>query len=443
MRQHSWRITASVSMLPLILAVASLGACDARPSLKQGGPCNRSEVDGCGAKCASTADCARGLYCNEEARCDAECSMDTVDSDCSNQSMCTADGRCLAGDADNIDGGGGSSGSNGGSTGSSGSPNGSSSGDSGSNGTSVCADVSLKANITTPNVVLIVDQSGSMTATFDTGTRWTVLKDALLSDAGLVAELQNVVRFGIALYTYDEQLDATCPVLTPNGLTVSLNGLEAIRSVYMPAEPGDNTPTGEAVEAVLAEVNKLGLNSADATDPTIFILATDGNPDTCALPEQGGFGSKNSRIATARSIEALKRAYDQGIRTYVLAVAGEADLAQSHVNDLANAGVGDPAGPGVKSAPSYRVDNDQGLRDALRSIVTGELSCDVRLEGKVTGDACLGTVTLQGTAIPCSGDSGWSLIDESTIRLQGGACDALKQGQVLNASFPCNAVILQ
>ncbi len=417
-----------------------LAGCDGDSSSKKNGPCARSELEGCDKSCTATDACARGLYCNEQGRCDAECSKEAVATDCTSDQTCSVDGRCVGGESDFFDGGGSNSGANNG-NGGTGSNGGNA--ENGSTGDSVCADVTLKATITTPNVVLIVAQSGSMDEKFDTGTRWTVLKNALLSDTGLVADLQNVVRFGVALYTYDEQKDNTCPVLTPNGLTVSLNGLDAIRSVYMPAEPGDNTPTGESVDAVLAEVNKLGLTSVDAVDPTIFILATDGNPDTCELPNQGAFGSANSLVATARSIAAVKNAYAQNIRTFVIAVAGEADLAQSHVNDLANAGVGDASGPGVKSAPSYRVNDDNGLRAALRTIVTGELSCDVKLEGKITGDACQGTVTLAGNPIACKGDDGWILLDESTIRLQGSACDGRKEGQVLNASFPCDAVILQ
>lgn len=315
-------------------------------------------------------------------------------------------------------------------------------GDNGDNGgnNGVCADVSIRARLATPNVVFVVDQSGSMTAQFGSGTRWTVLKDALLGDTGIIAEFQQVVRFGLALYTYG-QGDPVCPVITPGNFTVALDALDGIRDVYMPAEPRDNTPTGESIDAVLKQVSSLGLVGPDS-EPTIFILATDGNPDTCALPDQGAFGSANSLVATKRSIEAVQNAYSAGVSTYVIAVADENDLAQTHVNDLANAGVGKPAGSGVQDAPSYRVDDDEGLRDALRTIVSGQQSCDVKLDGKIVGDACQGTVTLDGVALPCNDPNGWKLIDESTIELQGAACDGVKSGKPLTATFPCETVVV-
>ncbi len=417
----------SLSALLLLLA------CGADSKGKRNGPCERAELDACGSSCSGAQSCAAGLYCDGASVCYAQCAPATATADCSADEACAADGHCVA--ASNSDGG------NGGGTANTGASASGSSGSGGSN-SNVCADVALKANVTTPNVVLIIDQSGSMTDKFGNGSRWTVLKDALLSDTGLIAELQSVVRFGVALYTYDEQKDKTCPIITPGNISVALNALDGIRGVYKPAEPGDNTPTGESIEAVLTQVQTLGLTSVDSVDPTIFVLATDGNPDTCELPDQGAFNSANSKVATKRSVDAVKKAYAAGVRTYVIAVASETDLAQTHVNDLANAGVGDPAAASIKSAPSYRVDDDKGLRDALRTIVSGELSCEVKLEGKIIGDPCLGTVKLNGSTLTCSDANGWKLIDESTIELSGTSCNALKLGQTLEATFPCNSVVV-
>jgi len=365
-----------------------------------------------------------------------ECAAETVKRDCPADQVCSSDGRCVeASSGTALPGDAGSDGPDK-------RPPRELPPTPGSNEPGVCADVMLRASVVTPNVVVIVDQSGSMTANFGSGTRWTVLKDALLSDQGILAEFQKVVRLGVALFTYSKG-DPVCPVVSPAKIDVAFDALPAIREVYLPAEPGDNTPTGESIDAVLASISGLVAKGPDTQpDPTIFILATDGNPDTCELPDQGAFGSPNSLVATKRSIDAVKRAYEAGVSTYVIAVADENDLAQSHVNDLANAGVGDPAAPGIASAPSYRVDNDQGLRDALREIIAGQQSCDVKVDGQITGDACSGSVALDGVALSCDDPNGWTLVDESTIRVQGKACEGVKAGKLLTAKFPCESVVV-
>lgn len=282
-----------------------------------------------------------------------------------------------------------------------------------------CADVSVAVNRKT-NVIVIVDQSTSMDAAFGSGTRWSVLKSALLADTGIIASYQNVVDFGVTLYSSKGgTAGGTCPMLTE--VAPMLNNLTGIRTVYGPARTVGDTPTGESVDAVLAKAPRNGT--------TLFILATDGEPDTCAVP--------NPQRGQQQSIDALTRAFNAGIKTYVIAVAKENELSQSHVNALANAGAG------IQGAPSYRVDNDQALKNALAEIVFGGISCDVTLQGKVQGlMPCEGKVTLGGSALTCSTSEGWSLVGDSTIRLTGSACTQFKTGSKLEASFPCGSVIL-
>lgn len=283
-----------------------------------------------------------------------------------------------------------------------------------------CADVSVSINRKT-NVIFIVDQSTSMDATFGSGTRWSVLKNALLADTGIISTYQNVVDFGVTLYSSrGGSAGGTCPMLTE--VAPMLNNLAGIRTVYQPARTVGDTPTGESIDAVLTKVPTAG--------NTLFVLATDGEPDTCAVP--------NPQRGQQRSIDAVTRAFNAGVKTYVLAVANESELSQSHVNALANAGAGVATG-----APSYRVSNDQGLRAALDEIVYGGISCDVQMNGRVQGtNPCVGNVTLGGSQLNCSTDNGWSLVGDSTLRLAGDACSKFKTGSKLEASFPCESVII-
>lgn len=403
------------------LAVPFAACSDDKKQGRPAGPCERGTLTGCGESCSSSAPCKAGLFC-DDGSCNAECSAGASDkavSECSANESCSSEGRCVF-DVNRADGGGldgGASGDGGGELPESGS----------------CGEVVLDTNPITPNVIFIIDQSSSMKERFGSGTRWEVLKTSLLADNGLIAELQDRVRFGVTLYSSKNGTmeGMACPLLTET--TVALDNLAGIRAVYQPANYIDDTPTGDAINAVIDKWMTT-VSPDEMPVPTIFVLATDGEPDTCAKPD----GNNTNVDGRPQSLAAVKRAFEAGIQTYVIAVADERDLSQTHVDDLANAGVGHTGSP---AAPSYRPDGDQGLRDALRAIVTGVVSCDVPLKGQVVASACEATVTLDGKAVPCTGNDGFELLPDSQVRLKGTACAGLKAGQVLSATFPCGGAI--
>lgn len=390
-----------------VLSLAALAACS-EDAKKKATPCSRDELE-CGQSCSNDRPCPTGLFCDSGA-CTAECTPESVEQDCGAPAQCSTAGQCLSDDA-----GAGSS-----------SMDASSGQEADVGPPAACGEVSLEPTPKTPNVLLVIDQSASMDDPFGDSTRWEALKTSLLAENGLIATLEDVVRFGVVLYSSDDG-GPTCPLLTPAEVTVALNNLDDIRAVYEDADTKRDTPTGDAIQASLAQVQESGLLEGD--DPTIFVLATDGEPDTCAEP--------NPQNGQAESIAAIEAAYEAGVRTYVIAVADEDELSEEHVQDIANAGVG------MDDAPSYRVDGDAALRDALRSIVAGEISCVVPLKGKVTAeDRCVGKVELNGGELKCGDSDGYRLVDESSLEVQGDACDKLKLGGTLSARFPCGSVIV-
>ncbi len=401
----------------LVLACAgSMLACGSSDKKAPGGPCVRGELEACGTACDDTGkSCPAGLAC-EAGACNAECAPATEVVDCGADEACSAVGQCVAKGGANA-GGANAGGASAGSTGD------------GGDDLGACGEVALKATPTTPNVILIIDQSSSMEARFgNTGSRWDVLKASLLAEDGLIAELQSLVRFGLVLYS-SKNGGPTCPNLTK--VDVAIDNLEAIRAKYQPADLIEDTPTGDSLDAITTQIEGTAL--LDGGEPTIYVLATDGEPDTCEQPDpENGQGE---------AIAAVKRAFDRGIRTYVIAVADERDISTAHLRDMANAGVG--TAPGKPDAPSFRVNNDAGLRSALKGIVGGELSCVVPLKGKVVSkDPCVGSVRLDGQPLECNGVNGWKLVTESSIEVTGTACDTLKTGKTLEATFPCDAAIV-
>src|SRR5690606_38128424 len=68
----------------------------------------------------------------------------------------------------------------------------------------------------TPTLVLLVDQSGSMTEDFGGDTRWDVITDVLINQqTGIVPQFDDSIRFGMTLYTsVNGDLDGMeCPML--------------------------------------------------------------------------------------------------------------------------------------------------------------------------------------------------------------------------------------
>jgi hypothetical protein len=290
-----------------------------------------------------------------------------------------------------------------------------------------CAGVEVSFAPVIPTVVLLIDQSGSMTAGYPGGNRWDVLYDALMDEQdGVVRALEGEVRFGLALYTsHDGSAGGTCPAL--NEVSIALDNHAAIDAVYGSANPQDETPTGES----LAQVAD-ALEAFDAPGPKIIILATDGEPDTCAQP--------NPQNGQAVSIAAAQDAEGRGMQTYVLGVGNE--VGEDHLQDMANAGVGLAVGGG-DNAPFYQPQNKADLIDAFNTIIDGQRSCILTLDGEVDPDrAHEGEVYLDGELIGFNDPDGWKLNGPSEVELTGASCDAIKSGaHEVTGHFPCGAVV--
>ncbi len=395
----------------ILLAGLVLPACSCSGTAKtEGGPCDGPDAPaGCGLDCSRAGGdtCPVGLYCGSGGQCQADCAPG-AENRCPVGQYCTADGHCLV-----TPGSDGSTDSN----------------------PYVCADVTVEAARVTPTVMLIIDQSSSMTSSFGGGTRWGVLKDFLLADPdGLIFSLQDQVEFGLALYSARSDGDGgppigPCPMLTQ--VAPAPDNYAAIQAVYQPANVIEDTPTGDAIDAVLDSI--LGAPDPDP-DPTIFIVATDGEPDRCEeLDPQNG---------QAEAIAAVERAYGEGIRTFMISV-GEGTVSATHMQDMANAGLGMGAGG---TAEYWVAGDDTTLRRALEDIVGGVLSCDINLNGTIEdiSQACSGTVKLNDRELPCDDPDGWEATSPTSIRLNGAACDELTmtRGAVLEATFPCDIVII-
>ncbi len=302
-----------------------------------------------------------------------------------------------------------------------------------------CAQVVVNLAPVTPTVMMLVDRSGTMSDPFGSEpSRWDALYGTLMDPTtGVVARLAGAVRFGVAAYTArdrdnDGQVEGACPRM--NVVAPALDNYGAIEDVYGSLAPLDETPTGAAIDAVLP-----ALAAVEEAGPKILVLATDGEPDTCARPNPNGHAQ-----ARADALLAVQQAYEAEIETYVVSVGGEAvgnPQAEQHMHELANAGLGrapdaDPA------APLYVALAPDELVAAFDDIIGGVRTCTFTLEGMVDEEhAAGGTVTLDGEELDYGTD--WQLVDPSTIELLGAACDAILAGgeHEVEATFTCEAIV--
>lgn len=408
-----------------IAAGALMWSCsdDGTTGTDTDGPCNTIYKGQCGKSCDSDAECAQGLHCSADGICFAECSPDG--DECGAGNHCDADGRCQSG----AGGAGGSGGSLfGGNVNTGGDMGGGNTGGS-------CGEVVVDFEPQTPTVVLLIDQSGSMTADFNGQDRWDVVYDVLMDPVdGVVAQLQAQVRFGLALYTY--QSGPVCPQLievTPP----ALNNHMTIDMVYAPENPLSNTPTGDSLAAITP-----GLAAFAEEGPKLIMLATDGDPDRCEDPDG------HDQISKDEATDAAQAAYALGIETVIIAVGDQ--VSQTHQQDMANAGKGlpipapDPCNDPALCAPTFEPTTKQEMIDTFLDIINGQRTCVFQLDGEVIpGKECDGDVRVNNMPLPCNDPNGWQLNSPTEIEFVGTACDTILNDPnvTIDASFPCDAVV--
>jgi hypothetical protein len=306
----------------------------------------------------------------------------------------------------------------------------------------VCEAVQLIANPQFPDMMIVLDRSGSM----QDGKRWDPSVAAVRK---ITSELQAQIRFGLALFPDDGP--PTTTVMTNNtnggfGITIVNASVCAPGKIVVPiaamnaapisteldmTRPGGGTPTSETLMKLLDSYAAEAGPDVEQ-HPKYVLLVTDGAP-TCP----NGNGQEPADQAdidlSNKAVEALT---SHMVKTYVIGydttTPGNEMLAQVLDGLAQRGGTGDQ-----KHRP---VEDEASLTAALESITGSIASCSFRLD-QAPPRADYVLVTIDGKQLNLDAPDGWKLDDAHTVEIVGNACAMFKAGKhVLDAKVQCDVV---
>jgi hypothetical protein len=367
-------------------------------------------------------------------------------------------------------------------------------GDAGVGGQVACQDLTVVPTPLVPAVAIVVDNSSSMYEPSRT-TIWDPLYDALMNPTtGAIKPLEGKVRFGFSTFrspdgTSVPETDPSCAQMV--NVPYAVDNYDEINTVYQSVgldgrrpqgcgatpnaqgcgETQWDTPSGHALGRV---ATALGALTADPPGPKYMLFVTDGTPNTCLV--------QDPNCGQDQVLKSVQDAHAAGIGTFVIGVGRIATTEMfcdpaamrcgtDHLQDIANAGSGQPvtpppmsywyqqcaarqsntnpgtplatyamSGEAAGTATYYTATTAVELRNALTTLLSNVVSCTIQLDATVnaTANPALARITVGGNAVTYDTADGWILEPtRDKITLQGAACMTFRGGAPVNVVFPC------
>jgi hypothetical protein len=269
--------------------------------------------------------------------------------------------------------------------------------DMGTDDAATCGGMQFQVERVPPNVMLVIDRSGSMGEAIGNGsttTKWADLKVALQQ---LVIGYDAQMRLGLTVYSSDGNCaPGTLTALAPT------NGANILSKINAQG-PAGNTPTAGALATVIAQGNL-----KDATRENVVVLATDGLPN-CGDVDVAG------KITTL---------YNQtpSVKTYVIGVGAGTASNPVLLNAWADAGHTARAG----ATKYYQTNSQTELKAAFDAIAGGIASCTFKMSQAAPDPSKL-YVFENSIPVAMDAQSGYTFDQASnSITLHGSSCDKLK-----------------
>lgn len=308
-----------------------------------------------------------------------------------------------------------------------------------------CGVTSQGAQNLPPDVLIVLDRSGSMANQFDDTQcpggggvcmdKWTAMLAALNQ---LVTQTNTTVNWGLKYFPSaggGGGGNNNCNV--GNGADVGVAAMRAgaIGTNLGMAAPGGRTPTRAGMNAGVAYL--MGLTD---NNPKFILLATDGLPN-CA---PGGGGMANDEMG---AIQSVTDAATAGIPTFVVGI-GNTGGAEATLSSMAMAG-----GKAQAAAPFYYPANNAAELAAVLGMIGGQVaSCNFVLSPPPPVPENI-NILADGTKVPkdTNNANGWNYNGTCTtssvqcsVTLYGSYCDRFTGGMInsVTSVYGCPGIIL-
>jgi hypothetical protein len=297
-----------------------------------------------------------------------------------------------------------------------------------------CGQVAFQMERISPNIMILLDRSGSMDEDADGDTRWNVARSAI---DRVTTEWGDKIRFGLA--TYSSCLSGGCSAgsivipIGPNTATAIQAFLDSTvdegsndgrgltddgKLQYLCDSDDPETSTGKSLAALVGESSLLEQGRTNAV-----ILLTDGKETSeCADDCDGPCGAERLLGQSPQ------------VNTYVIGLGVNAD----DVDEIAESG---------GTTASIPATNLGELSSAFDQIAASVASCDYTLGGAPPNTQDLYVFfDDEPTPVPRSDTNGWSFAaDTRQFTLHGRACEDVKTGAVkdIDVVFGCPRPVIE
>jgi hypothetical protein len=287
-----------------------------------------------------------------------------------------------------------------------------------------CGQTELKIDPIPPNVLVLLDVSGSMCGDLATcnddlclglcDPSTTKIHIAGQAVGQITSKYHDTIRWGLAMFPGDGACGAPVNVIAPAPNMADMVANTATMALPISAA---RTPINAAV-ASIQSANYL----VDPARKNYMLLVSDGG-ESCGTNNGNGNGNT---VANTNTTQLIKDMAAQGISTFVVGFGGAVDAPT--LNDFANAG-GMPTTT-TAGTSYYQADSAQQLEMALGSILARVVGCDFAYTTPPT-DPDKVWAFFDGVMVDRNDKNGWKLDTAAKkVTFVGDACMKLQSGTV-------------